>query len=431
MSRTLAYAIVILVVAAGVYLYSKTAPTETTDQNGSQATTTPDQTTPAPATTTQSTAPAPEPRTSYVDKAFGFSFSYPTAWKVETKNVARYGDAIVLTKPDGDSIIIGKVSGTEVQDDDAKFGSVTYYFNSGAGTWMWMGDDDRGDAVLPAVATPIFSTDSGLQVLAGRGRWKTDIVPLSHTKFLIVNMTGSGYTKDLDPLVKTIAALVPTVSTPSQPITNPYISAAFSSTGVQNSFYSGDQATLNGFNFPYKTKPTLWFGPIKIAPAFIASVTANKISFKVPTLAQLAPGTYNVFFTSAADADPNAVVQSNILKVAVVPSVVVSSISPASLRSGDSAVVSGKGFTSTSDSIVQVDIQKMDQGRVSSFGILWSGQPQSDTSIVFPVPLSYCTFGGAPGVPCTQYAPLSSGTYHLNVSFPSGGNSNTIDFTVR
>ncbi len=67
--------------------------------------------------------------------------------------------------------------------------------------------DDIGDGVsldsTPQKATPIFYTVSGLPVFAGTTRWKTNIVAISQNKFAVINITGSGWTKVIDPLSKT------------------------------------------------------------------------------------------------------------------------------------------------------------------------------------------------------------------------------------
>jgi len=53
-------------------------------------------------------------------------------------------------------------------------------------------------------AEPEFYTLGNLPVFTGTGRWKTNIVALSHDKFLIINVGGGGFTDPLDPLTKTV-----------------------------------------------------------------------------------------------------------------------------------------------------------------------------------------------------------------------------------
>ncbi len=135
----------------------------------------------------------------YTDPS-GFSFEYPTGWTLESGT-----EVPTLLSTEGDRISFTKVSGDKVQDVDNKFGDVTYFFDEILNEWqvIWNTDSQPADQGAKT-AVPSFYTETGLSVFAGIGRWKTDIVALSHDQFLLVNITGSGETADLDPLVKTI-----------------------------------------------------------------------------------------------------------------------------------------------------------------------------------------------------------------------------------
>ncbi len=130
----------------------------------------------------------------------GFSFSVPDGWTLGGTN----GNEILINEA-GDTLNVTYYSGKEVKDVDSKFGDVTYFFDEALNEWQVVWNTDEPDMDKgPKTAVPSFYTDSGLPVFAGIGRWKTDILVLSPTEFLIVNITGSGDTADLDPFVKTI-----------------------------------------------------------------------------------------------------------------------------------------------------------------------------------------------------------------------------------
>lgn len=167
------------------------------------------------ASTKTSKAPEPEATTTpittadrktYTDSSFGFSFTYPTTWTLGSQVIGNYGDTLVLKQPNGDSISVAKVSGSQVKDVDAKFGDVTYYFDTGRNSWManWNTDSIDGPMVGLKTATSTYYTDSGLPVFNGLTRWGTAIVPLSHDKFLVITVTGGGDSSTLAPFVKSI-----------------------------------------------------------------------------------------------------------------------------------------------------------------------------------------------------------------------------------
>jgi hypothetical protein len=135
-----------------------------------------------------------------------FTALYPQSWDLSQKP-----DAVVFSDVGEmhDAIYIKQVNGKMVVDSDAKFGSVVYWYD--APTQMWMMDDNEltswdgnGPSNNVRQAIPMFYTAGGHPVFQGRQRWKTNIVALDRTHFLVINITGSGFTKPLDPFVKTI-----------------------------------------------------------------------------------------------------------------------------------------------------------------------------------------------------------------------------------
>lgn len=143
----------------------------------------------------------------YTDQDFDFSFYYLRSFEISESKPSEYFPAgdIYLTKvgPSDDTIIITKHLGQRVEDSDGKFGKIAYYYDEDKKQWMKDVDTDYESGISPA--EPRFYTVSGLPVFSGVGRWATRIIALSTDKFLIINITGSGWTSILDPLTKTVA----------------------------------------------------------------------------------------------------------------------------------------------------------------------------------------------------------------------------------
>lgn len=148
----------------------------------------------------------------YTDDANGFTVSYPAEWKLdETTGDLKFTN---LGPDGGDFITIKRVIGASVTDRDSKFGDTTLRFDDKSQQWMVKAPDENEDYVEKA-RTPDMMTDTGLPVFGSTGRWATYIVALSHTKFLVVNISGSGWTNGIQPFVKTIS-LIGTAPKPEQ-----------------------------------------------------------------------------------------------------------------------------------------------------------------------------------------------------------------------
>ena len=141
----------------------------------------------------------------YTDEEFGFSLYYPESFLLSSKLPDGFprGDIYFLNAgPYDDIIIMTKYAGDRVADNDAKFGSIAYFYDQNQNRWMGDYNTDGKQGVYPV--EPKFYTSGNFPVFDGIGRWKTNIVAISHNKFLIINMTGGGFTEPLDPLTKTI-----------------------------------------------------------------------------------------------------------------------------------------------------------------------------------------------------------------------------------
>ncbi len=146
----------------------------------------------------------------YSNAQFGYSFYYPESWKVteDAKGVSFQGMGTA-----GDKIVVTEVTGDAVKDSDTKFGNVVYFYDGASNTWKVTGTATLKGAKAPIKGvqkvTPLFTTASNIPVLEGTRRSKTNIIPLSADKFLVINITGVG-TAVLDPLTKTITTATQT-----------------------------------------------------------------------------------------------------------------------------------------------------------------------------------------------------------------------------
>ena len=136
----------------------------------------------------------------YTDTSFGFSFLYPKEWQSKMEIFPKVSNIFFGT---GVDITIQEVNG-RMDDTNSWLGHVVYYYDLKKKAWLV--DSNTPDNVGLMFAEPIFYTDSGLPVFEGTGMIKTDIVALSPSKILSVNIASGGDTGSLDPFVKTISS---------------------------------------------------------------------------------------------------------------------------------------------------------------------------------------------------------------------------------
>jgi len=157
-------------------------------------------TTPAPTTNT----PVANPNL-ITKSAWSISLVKPSGWDI-TSNTT---NEVILTQDTGeyagDIMTVSYISGNSITDTDNKFGNITYYYNGNNQSWMVeLPDEQNGGMEAATVATPISYTADGLPVFNGTRRWKTYIVPLSHTTFVKLNITGGGFIQPLTDLLATL-----------------------------------------------------------------------------------------------------------------------------------------------------------------------------------------------------------------------------------
>lgn len=188
---TIVVSAIILVGGTGYYYYSLPKAQLETNQNQQQG--------------NQNVADKTAGWKVFTDSNFGYSFYYPKTWKVTSTATSVKIISFGPTRNDGypDSISISEIQDSKVVVIDSKFGNTTLYYNNNLNQWMKT-SPGAGDLYETKPAKIAFNTISGLPVYSSTGRWKTVIIPLSHTKFLVINITGSGYTTALDLLASAI-----------------------------------------------------------------------------------------------------------------------------------------------------------------------------------------------------------------------------------
>jgi hypothetical protein len=146
-----------------------------------------------------------EPVTS---KELGISFLKDPFWNQTAK-----GENIILKNvgPAGkDVIYMTRFRGASVITEDAMNGSVIYFYQPEQKTWMrieYTGDLTKQRDLIPEAFAPIRATRDRKPIFDGTSRVKTLIVALGISDFIIVNISGSGYSAILDSFVSGIQAL--------------------------------------------------------------------------------------------------------------------------------------------------------------------------------------------------------------------------------
>lgn len=172
---------------------------------------------------------------------WGISFTKGSNWFITSNTSDQLELKQISGLGNGDTINIKYINGEKITDQDAKFGDITYWYDTSAGKWVRAGRINEITGVMePSVvdATPQFYNTyitGNFPVFLGTGRWLTYIVPLSSSFFLKFNITGSGYSQPLTDLVKSVKQTRPPVAT---------ISSIFPSSGQ-----TGTQINIIGRGF--------------------------------------------------------------------------------------------------------------------------------------------------------------------------------------
>ena len=228
MNKNIAIGILVaIIVALGIVLIVRTKTSQSSSLNGDSstpqtATSSSDQsvnsgtvqvgtpaTVPCTAPDCQSSSQvnAQSTNTVITQPSWGISLVNPSGWKAVIND-----HEVALTETTGqwaDVMTVDYISGSQITDVDAKYGTVTYFYDASSKSWMKIGqvgdaDTAIGTSAHPVPATVLSKTADGLLVLPGTGTWLTYIVPLSSNKFLKLNIGGSGQTQPLKDLLATI-----------------------------------------------------------------------------------------------------------------------------------------------------------------------------------------------------------------------------------
>jgi hypothetical protein len=171
----------------------------------------------------------------YTDSNFGFSFWYPSGWKVrqlsgkessfidtgaEIAGNAGGGEegGYELTTATGKNIDIVELNsvGRAIHVGNEYYGYDTYYFDTATHTWMDASTDAaNGNPNATTTANVSNNTMGGLHIFSGGARFgASSLVPLSAQNFLLISTSDIGGTLSQNPIVQTILATDPSVATP-------------------------------------------------------------------------------------------------------------------------------------------------------------------------------------------------------------------------
>jgi hypothetical protein len=159
----------------------------------------------------------------YVDAAYGFSFWYPGALKITAAAASDAesfpGGVVVETvqvdSPGGVSVhVVNSATGTITDEPNghaAPHAQTRYFYDAAARKWMVAypeGRDDGGSTATTA-ADVSNKTIGGLPMLPSDARFDTTIIPLSPTRFIVVqDGGGSEFTNELARTVAPAAATI-------------------------------------------------------------------------------------------------------------------------------------------------------------------------------------------------------------------------------
>jgi hypothetical protein len=253
--------IVILVAAVLVFGYIALKPkpivAPTVPETQTQV---PDTTQPGTSSSNQSAVAGMQ---EYTDTNFGFSFWYPTDWKLSTTNAnPAFGASITnatITKRlwlthNGDtspSILIQEAHSTTRTITDTggagPIGPITYYFDPNKHLWM----TNNAATAQAASLTPANisnNTMGGLHLFPGTSRFNTTIIPLSADNFVVIGDNGG--TNITAALAKTVLALDPSVATP--------VSAAEQTKTIQAEANQNDNVSNQSSQSTTTTSTTGW-----------------------------------------------------------------------------------------------------------------------------------------------------------------------------
>jgi hypothetical protein len=159
----------------------------------------------------------------YTDTKYGFSFWYPSALHItvsSARDVKSFpGGVMVETlqvgEPDGPAMhVVNSAKSTITDEPDghaAPIAQTRYFYDPSARKWMVAYPEGKPDGTSGATAPADVSkkTIGGLPMLPSDARFDTTIIPLSTTRFIVVqDGGGSAFTNELAQTVAPAGASV-------------------------------------------------------------------------------------------------------------------------------------------------------------------------------------------------------------------------------
>lgn len=185
-------ALISVILVAGIYLYMNNEPT------GQIVGDTTNQETPIVATSTD------DIDTDRITTKMGVSLVLPTGWAVETDTTA---ETLIDSDPTanlGDRVVITLHETAKFEDFDAKFGKFALEHDPEQACWLvTMADQRTGEYVTNCVIQEDRFVD-GRPAFITTQRWLTYVVVRGKNTFVEFNMTGSGDTAALGPLLDSV-----------------------------------------------------------------------------------------------------------------------------------------------------------------------------------------------------------------------------------
>ncbi|MDO8618107.1 MAG: hypothetical protein Q7N87_04465 [Candidatus Uhrbacteria bacterium] len=147
----------------------------------------------------------------YLDLTYGFSFWYPNTLKITSstmQNDTAFPGGVIVER-----LVVGPADGPTISVVDSPTSSITdeptnhaspisqtkYFYETTSGQWMVVHPEDvqYGSRFATTTADVSKKTIGGLTMLPTGLRFDATIIPLSTTRFLVINDGGTGLAPSL------------------------------------------------------------------------------------------------------------------------------------------------------------------------------------------------------------------------------------------
>lgn len=141
--------------------------------------------------------------------SLGISYKIDPFWVISKKGSTDV--PVIVIKKVGpkasDVITVTRFKGSSVSTEDSKYGNVSYYYDVGTSQWMsvyYSNSISANASIEPEPVTQTRFTLYNKPIFEGTSVTKTLIVALNINDFIIVNISGTGYSGILNEFVKNI-----------------------------------------------------------------------------------------------------------------------------------------------------------------------------------------------------------------------------------